>query len=138
MKKLFFLLSVFAFMGMSYAQTVGISQNTYQKVVASFTPGNLSVEDITLPEGVFSVVSMPEYGFSYNPGAPQLPQFAKMLLIPVCDSVIATVTNAQYTEYDAAELGVHHPLYPSQVAASKSGPQPSFSYNQEVYSTNAF
>ena len=138
MKKLFFLLSVFAFMGMSYAQTVGILQNTYQKVVASFTPGNLSVEDITLPEGVFSVVSMPEYGFSYNPGAPQLPQFAKMLLIPVCDSVIATVTNAQYTEYDAAELGVHHPLYPSQVAASKSGPQPSFSYNQEVYSTNAF
>lgn len=138
MKKLFFLLGVFAIMGMSFAQTIDIRQNTYQKVSISFTPGALSVEEITVPEGVFSLVSMPEYGESYNPGDPQLPQLSKLLQIPVCDEVVATVTNAQYTEYDAADLGVHHPLYPSQVAASKSGPQPPFSYNPEVYSTNAF
>lgn len=62
MKKLFFLLGVFAIMGMSFAQTIDIRQNTYQKVSISFTPGALSVEEITVPEGVFSLVSMPSMG----------------------------------------------------------------------------
>lgn len=138
MKKLFFLMSILAVIGMSYAQTVDIRQNTYQKVSISFVPGELSVEEVTVPEGVFSLVSMPEYGDSYNPGAPQLPMLSKMLQIPVCEEVVATVTHAEYTEYDAAELGVNHPVYPSQVSASKGEPTPPFSYNQVIYNTNAF
>jgi hypothetical protein len=138
MKKLLFLLSVVAITGMSYAQTIDIRQNTYQKVSLSITPGTLSASEIVLPEGVFSVVSMREYVESYNPGAPQLPQLSRLLQIPVCDSVIATVTNSQYTEYDAAELGVNHPLFPAQVSVSKSDPNPPFSYNQEIYNTDAF
>lgn len=123
---------------MSYAQTVDIRQNTYQKVSLSFAPGTLSVSEISIPQGTFSVVSMREYGESYNPGAPQLPQLSKLLQIPICDSVIVTVTNAQYTEYDAADLGVHHPIYPSQVSVSKNETNPQFSYNQLIYNTNAF
>ena len=121
-----------------FAQQVEITQNTYQKVSVSFTPGSLTVMDISVPEGVFSLISMPDYGVSYNPGAPQLPQLSKMLQIPVCDSVIATVVDAQFVEYDAADLGVNHPLFPSQPSLPKNAVSQTFAYNQAVYSTNDY
>ena len=34
-----------------WAQSFQISQNSYQKVSVSFTPGTLSVENISVPEG---------------------------------------------------------------------------------------
>ena len=78
-----------------FAQNVQITQNSYQKVAISFETGALSVSDISLPEGDFTVISLPGYGNIYSPGMPQLPQLAKLLQIPVCDSVVATVTNVQ-------------------------------------------
>lgn len=138
MKKLFLWM---AFLGLSQlilAQNVQISQNSYQKVAVSFTTGDLEVEDVDVPQGVFSMISLPGYTSSYNPGMPQLPQLTKLLQIPVCDSVIATVTNAQYMEYDAATLGIHHPLFPSQESVAKKDTSYLFSYNSTVYATDAF
>ena len=119
-----------------FAQNVQITQNSYQKVAISFETGALSVSDISLPEGDFTVISLPGYGNTYSPGMPQLPQLAKLLQIPVCDSVVATVTNVQYVDYDASELGIHHPLFPSQESASKAKDNPPFAYNTLVYNTD--
>ena len=120
------------------AQNIQITQNSYQKVAVSFETGELSVEDITLPQGTFSMISLPGYGFSYAPGTPEVPQLTKLMQIPVCDSVVATVINAQYTEYDADALGIHHPLFPTQATVSKDKTNPPFSYNQLIYHTDAF
>ena len=122
---------------MVFSQNLQVLENTYQKVAVSFTTDTLLVKDISIPEGVFSMISVPDYGSSNNPGAPQLPLLTKMLQIPVCDSVVATVVNAQYTEYDASHFGITHPLYPSQPSVSKST-YPQFTYNQLVYNTNDF
>ena len=121
-----------------WAQSFQISQNSYQKVSISFTTGSLSVENISVPEGDFSVISLPDYGSSYVPGAPQLPQMCKMLQIPVCESVVATVVNAQYRDFDAAELGVSFPVFPTQISAAKNGEVPPFAFDQTIYSTDAF
>ena len=120
------------------AQNIQITQNSYQKVAVSFETGELSVEDITLPQGTFSMISLPGYGSSYNPGTPEVPQLTKLMQIPVCDSVVATVINAQYTEYDADALGIHHPLFPTQATVSKDKVNPPFSYNQLIYHTDAY
>ncbi|MCR4858803.1 MAG: fibronectin type III domain-containing protein [Bacteroidales bacterium] len=95
------------------------------------------MDELSRAEGDFSVISINGYIPSENPGAPQLPVLCKMLQTPVCDSVIATVINAQYTEYDAADLGITHPLYPSQPEVSKKE-RPQFAYNQTIYRTNLY
>ena len=138
MKKCLLWLVAVAVCQFAVAQNIQINQNSYQKVSISFETGSLSVSDISVPEGDFSVISLPDYGFSYSPGTPQLPQLAKMLQIPVCESVVATVTNAQYTDYDASALGIHHPLFPSQPSVSKKDADPVFAYDQTVYQTNDF
>ncbi len=138
MKKLFLLVAFLGICQWIFAQNVQITQNSYQKVAVSFTTGDLEVVDISVPQGDFSVISFPGYGVSYNPGLPQLPQLVKMLQVPVCDSVVATVINAQYTDYDAADLGVHHPLFPSQTTVAKKDTAPVFDYNALVYGVDGF
>ncbi len=121
-----------------WAQSFQISQNSYQKVSISFTTGALSVDHISVPEGDFTAISLPDYGYSYVPGAPQLPQLCKLLQVPVCESIVATVVDAQYRDYDAAELGVSYPVFPTQISAAKNGEVPPFAFDQTIYSTDAF
>jgi len=132
------LMVVLAVSSFVWAQNLQFSQNTYQKVAFSFENGAISVDEVSLPDGVFSLISLPECIPSNNPGAPQLPVWSKMLQIPVCESVNVTVVNAQYTDYDAADLGVTYPVCPAQPSISKSSTNPPFSYNQTIYSTDEF
>ena len=138
MKKLLLWVAFLGFCQLILAQNIQITQNSYQKVAVSFETGELSVEDITVPAGTFSMISLSGYGSSYNPGTPELPQLTKLMQIPVCDSVVVTMVNAQYTEYDAADLGIHHPIFPTQATASKDKTNPPFDYNQLLYHVNTF
>lgn len=138
MKRMFFLLAIICLAQMVFGQNYRLNQNTYQKVSVSFTTGELEVQDISIPEGDFTLVTLSDYGSSYVPGAPQLPQLARMLEIPVCDSVIVNVVNAEYVDYNASELGINHPLFPVQISAAKNQPNPDFVYNRDIYNTNAF
>ena len=138
MKKLFLLLAVIGLSQVFFGQNYRLNLNSYQKVSVSFMPGTLSVEDISIPEGDFTQISLPGYGSSYVPGSPQLPQLSRMLETPVCDSVIVNVMNAEYVDYPASELGVNHPLYPVQISTAKNQPTPDFVWNQAVYSKDEF
>ena len=120
------------------AQNLQVTQNTHEKVGITFTTDSVSVENVSIPEGNFSLLSIQGYDVSNNPGEPQLPLLAKLLQIPVCDSVVVNIVDAKFTEYPAAELGIAHPLYPSQPSVSKSAVNPPFAYDQSVYSTDAF
>ena len=138
MKKLFVFLMFLSLCPFLFAQNITVKQNTFQKVALTIATENVSVEDVIVPEGVFSMVSLEGCGPSNNPGAPQLPVLVKFLQIPVCESVVATVINSQYAEYDATALGITHPLYPNQPSVSKSETLPPFAYDQTVYTTNEF
>ena len=138
MKKILLWVAVMAISSLVWAQNLQFTQNSYQNVSFSIDNGAISVESLHVPEGDFSVISIEGYAPSNDPGAPQLPVFSRMLQIPVCDSVVATVVSAQYTDYDAVDLGVTHPLFPSQPSVAKNDPNPQFAYNQAIYATNAF
>lgn len=138
MKKFFLLVAIVCMVQMIFGQSYRLNQNDYQKVAITFTPGTLSVQDITVPEGDFTLISLPDYGSSYVPGAPQLPQLSRMLEIPVCDSVVVRVVNAEYVDYSASELGIQHPLFPVQISSAKSLPIPNFVYDRDIYTTDAF
>lgn len=138
MKKILLWVAVMALCPFVWAQNLQFTQNSYQNVSFSIDNGAISVESLHVPEGDFSVISLEGYAPSNDPGAPQLPVFSRMLQIPVCDSVVATVVSAQYMDYDAADLGITHPLFPSQPSVAKNDPNPQFAYNQAIYTTNAF
>ena len=97
MKKLLLWVAVMALCPFVWAQNLQFSQNSYQKVAFSMETGTLSVGELLISEGDFSTLAIEGYVASNNPGAPQLPVWSKMLQIPVCDSVVATVISAQYT-----------------------------------------
>ncbi|MBP5563692.1 MAG: choice-of-anchor J domain-containing protein, partial [Bacteroidales bacterium] len=138
MKKLYIVALLLCICSFLTAQPLQVTQNSFEKVEILFTTDSLYVEDVSVPEGNFSLVSMQGYDVSNNPGAPQLPLLAKLLQIPVCDSVVVTIVNAEYMEYDASELGIAHPLFPSQPSVSKSSVNPPFVYDPVVYSTDTF
>ena len=138
MKKFIFWLFCLCVCPFAIAQNFQVSENSSRKVVVSFYSDNLSVEEISLPQGNFSIISMENYGISNNPGAPMLPLLTKLLQIPVCDSVIVTIVGSRYTDYAAADLGITHLLFPSQPSVSKSSVNPQFVYNHNVYTANEF
>ncbi len=138
MKKIVVWIALLGICQSVWAQNLHITQNSYQKIAVTFTTGKLSADEISVPEGDFSLISLPGCGSSYRPGTPQLPQLTKMLQIPVCDSVVVTVLNAQYTDYDAAALGIQHPIFPTQPSLSKKDVRPEFVYDQQIYGEDSF
>lgn len=140
MKKLFFsLFLLLVITTLAEAQNYTIHSSTYNSVSLNFKSDIPNVDVLKTPQGMFSVISMPDFNPSNIVGCPQLPVLSNLLEIPLCDSVIATVTNARYEEYDAATLGILYPIYPVQTNYPKSytGDKP-FDRNNEVYGTNDF
>ena len=140
MKKIFVsLIMMLVVISLTNAQHYNVKHSDYNSVSITFQSDAIQTESVKIPEGNFSKISMDEYSLSNEVGCPQLPVIVKLLETPLCDSVIATVTNARYEEFDAAELGILHPIYPTQPSYAKSyRGDIQFVKNAEVYSTNAF
>ena len=140
MKKTFIsLFLVLAVISFAKAQHYTVRHSDFNSVSISFKSDKIQVEDVKTTQGYFSQISMADYQNSITVGCPQLPIMTKLIEIPLCDSVIATVSNAQYDEFDASELGITHPIYPAQISYPKSySGERTFTQNLEVYQTNQF
>lgn len=121
------------------AQHYNVKHSDFNSVSISFKSDIIQVENVKTTQGYFSQISMADYQSSNTVGCPQLPMMTKLIEIPLCDSAIATITNAQYDEFDASELGIMHPIYPVQNSYPKSyRGEKTFVQNQEVYQTDGF
>ena len=140
MKKL--LVSFFimlAVISLAKAQHYNVKHSDFNRVSISFKSDIIQVKDVKTTQGYFSQLSMADYQNSNTVGCPQLPMMTRLIEIPLCDSVIATISNAQYDEFDASELGIMHPIYPVQNSYPKSySGEKTFVQNQEVYQTDGF
>lgn len=139
MKKVIILITLVAIAYCSFAQHYTVQQSSYSQITLSFKSDQIQCEAVNTPEGYFTRITMDEYSPSNKVGYPELPVLSKLLEIPLCDSVVATVTNSVYDEYDASELGIKSPIYPVQTNYPKTytGDRP-FDQNKELYRTNAF
>lgn len=121
------------------AQNYRVVENSFDKVVVNFTAGNINTMDITTDEGAFSRITMENYHLATEVGMPQVPVMVNLLEIPLCDGISYTIRSSRYSDYSAAELGIHHPLFPAQPSYTKSYTGPvEFVKNEEAYQTNAF
>ena len=130
---------IFSMLATCFAQPCHITRNDYEQVNLSFTAPQITSSVVKTPQGFFTQISMDEFYPSVIVGQPQLPVMVQLLEIPVCDSVIATVKNAQYVEMDASELGIQYPIYPVQPSYAKSyRGERTFVRDQQTYSRNDF
>lgn len=140
MKKL--LLSMLALLLMTqclFAQHYTVNRSDYNAIDLTFTPSRIQSKVISTPAGEFTKISMDDYLPAVKVGCPAIPVMTRLLEIPLCEEVVATVTSSSYEEYDAAELGITAPIYPAQQAYPKSyRGEKTFSKDQSVYSRNAF
>lgn len=123
----------------SYAQSYQVTENSYRQVSISFTPPKLQTRDVKTAGGVFSRILIDECTPTREVGRPELPVMVKLLEIPLCDSAILTITDAQYNEYEAASLGIYRDIYPAQPILPKSykGSIP-FVMDTATYKTDSF
>lgn len=139
MKKIIVLVTLLLTAYCSFAQHYTVRQNSYNQIDLSFKSDQIQCETVKTTDGFFTKISMDEYMPSNKVGYPELPVLSKLLEIPLCDSVVATVSNAVFEEFDAYGLGIKHPIYPVQTNYPKTytGDRP-FDQNKELYRTNAF
>lgn len=122
----------------SFAQHYTVHHSNFNSVSLSFKSDQIQAKTVKTPEGMFTQISMDEYSSSSKVGNPQLPVLSKLLEIPLCDSVIATVSNARYDEYQAADLGILYPIYPVQPSQHKSYTgEITFVRNSDTYGQDA-
>ncbi len=133
----FFILLILV-MGLN-AQHYNITRNDFEQVKITFTTAELQTKTVKTDRGDFTQISMDDYYPSTEVGKPQLPTMVQLLQIPVCDSVIAVVKNAQYVELDASECGIEKAILPAQPSYPKSyRGERTFAMDQTIYSKNDF
>jgi hypothetical protein len=121
------------------AQSYQVVENSYQQVKISFETPAIQTQDVKVEQGFYTRLIMDDYIYSQEVGAPQLPVFSRLIEIPLCDSVLVSVTASDYVDMDASELGVNHAVIPVQPSYPKSyrGEKP-FVKNADLYARNAF
>ena len=140
MKKLTMILAVMLlWVSASFAQHYSVTRSDYGRVDITFTAADIQATTVKTPQGNFSQIVMDDFYPSVTVGKPQLPVMSQLLEIPVCENVVATVTDAQYVEMDASELGINYPIYPAQPAYPKSySGSREFVKDAQTYGQNAF
>ncbi|MCQ2283646.1 MAG: C25 family cysteine peptidase [Bacteroidales bacterium] len=122
-----------------FAQHYKVNHSDFTSVDLTFTSAPIQSKVISTDAGIYTKITMDDYLPSTKVGSPELPTMTRLIEVPLCDEVVATVVSSSYTEYDAAELGINTAILPAQQAYPKSyrGTK-TFSKDQAVYNRNAF
>ena len=116
-----------------------VVENSFEKVKINFTVDPISPVDVKTDQGFFTRLTTDGYISSTSVGNPELPVMVKMIEIPLCDGIHITATPGDFVIYDAAELGINHPVFPAQPSYSKSHEGTiDLIKNASTYATNAF
>ncbi len=139
MKRIIGIIVTMVLMMGAYAQHYQVTRSDYEQVNITFTVGDLQTKIEPTEMGNYTGIFMSDYDLSTEVGKPQLPVMVKLLQVPVCDSIVATVKNAQYVEVDASTLGIQNHIMPVQPSYSKSyRGEKTFTIDQATYAEDAF
>ena len=128
--------SLMANMGRAQKEDVRIVRDNWQQLQVVFTPGILTVGEVTLGGETFSTLAIDGYQApSENYGHPSLPTFSQLIEVPLCEGFDVEVTDAVYDTLPALK----HRVVPVQLPRRKSDTSAFklFILN-EAYSWNAF
>jgi len=134
----------------AFGQTVSISNKSQSFVFDDTNPEILKIQsdldkflssEIQTKAGVFSLISVPEYGFSMEEGKPQLPVMKHLIEIPLGCEIEVFYNEQKSREINLKDVGVIFPVFPAQPPVSKQTENPDdldFIFDSRIYSTNNF
>jgi len=119
---------------------LSVKKNTYSELQLSNSFSLLSYRTVKTEKGIFSELSIPDYGTSMKIGDPKLPVLKKLIEIPVDAVPTVNIISYSLTEYKLSDYGIQYALMPSQPSVSKDIRKklPEFKYNTSTYSANQF
>lgn len=117
-----------------------VTQNSYTKLNLSNSIEKLSYRTVKTEQGLFTELTIPEYGNSNVIGDPKLPVLKKLIEIPVGSTPTVNVISYTVKEYKLSDYGILNKLIPAQPSVSKDTKRklPDFKYNKTSYSTDQF
>ena len=146
MKKVLFSLVFVALSAMTFAQQwTGISKSSptspqvtlisssEKQVVVDFSLGGFNLTEVSTPNGLQQIVSVPKMATMLEAGAPDLPQFPIPAIIGNTAEMEVSVLKSEFTDYQNIEIA------PSKGNFSRQIDPESVPYTYgEMYSQNAF
>jgi len=117
-----------------------VKQNTNTKLQLSNSFTKFIYRDVKTNKGIFTQLSIPNYGTSNRVGDPQLPTLRKLIEIPLGANVDVNVISYTLTEYNLSDYGIFNKIIPSQPPVSKDIKKklPDFEYNTATYNADQF
>jgi len=117
-----------------------ISQNSYTKLNFSNSFEKLTYKTVKTGQGMFTELTIPEYGNSITIGDPKLPMLKKIIEIPVGATPTVNIVSYTVKDYKLSDYGIQDKLIPSQPSVSKDPRKtlPDFKYNKSTYEADQF
>ncbi|MFA4852334.1 MAG: C25 family cysteine peptidase, partial [Bacteroidales bacterium] len=117
-----------------------VKQNTNTKLQLSNSFTKFTYRDVKTNKGMFTQLSIPDYGTSNRIGDPQLPMLRKLIEIPLGANVNVNVISYTLTEYNLSDYDISNKIIPSQPPVSKDIKKklPDFEYNTATYNADQF
>jgi len=117
-----------------------VSQNSYSKLNLSNSFEKLSYRTVKTEQGMYTELTIPEYGNSNTIGDPKLPMLKKLIEIPVGATPTVNIVSYTVKDYKLSDYGILNKLIPSQPSVSKDPKKklPDFKYNKATYEADQF
>lgn len=108
-----------------------ISSDEDSTVVEITTPG-MWEEEIEVDDMTFQKIEIPEYGFTYEIGLPQIPGVRELVAVPGMKDIFLNVVETKKIERE------EYNVYPVQTPLERgNGDNGNFDYDEEFYQTDA-
>ncbi len=130
-------------------KTIQLSKNTNNDIVAIEEKGydgfdmSINISEISLKKeniggNDFLILNVEGLSKIFEVGNPEIPNFSKLIEIPIGASV-KVKTISFYEEYiDLSEEGFNYKIVPAQPSQSKNNDSPEFYFNEQIYSLDSY
>jgi hypothetical protein len=108
-----------------------------QSLVIDYSLPELSIDDITIPEGDFYRISIPGHTHSSETGKPELPVFSRLIILPQNSTYKIRISNVNSKTLLPSENDISGKLYPAQESGIKQeeNRKPPFAIDKKIYRT---
>jgi len=123
------------------APLLTVERSDFDKIDLDLTIGSLHRSTVETKGGTFCVISLSDYGFCRDVGAPRLPIVREFLEVPHGATYTLSLADEVWAEYPLADLGIAHPIVPAQApvvkieGAREAAP---FVIDEALYGTNGY
>jgi len=120
---------------------LSVTQSNFDRVEFEVKVLGMWSEELETKGGVFSQLSIPEYGITNVIGEPKLPVIRKMVQIPYGAEVNVEVISSEVSEKSLSEWGITHRILPVQPPIPKiegAWEKAEFVIHEDLYQTDQF